>query len=294
MPRPEPVVVTESLLRGWPLPQPGANKEDRGRVLVLGGTAGTPGAVRLAAEAALRAGAGKLRIATVASTATELGTAVPESMLVALPASEEGDIDVSAADLIRDDAGSVDALLAGSGFTDVAATVRLLELVLDGLDTPVVLDGLASAYLTEHPDGLRRLGGRAILTANPSELAHVAGRGKEEVSDDPLLATVETAERCGLVVLCGGTDKFVAAPDGRTWQVTGGSPGLGVSGSGDVQAGVVAGLLARGAEPEQAAVWGAFVHAAVGERLTTQVGLVGYLARELPPEVPGVLADLGT
>lgn len=293
MPRREPVVVTESLLRGWPLPQPGDSKEDRGRVLVVGGTSSTPGAVRLAAESALRAGAGKLRIATVESTATELGTAVPESMLVALPATSDGDIAESAAEAVRDDAGSVDAVLVGPGFADVTATVRLLELVLEGLDTPVVLDGLASAYLTEHPDGLRGLKGRAILTANVSELAHVVGRDKQEVSDNPLPPTVEAAERCGLVVLCGGADKYVAAPDGRAWQVTGGGPGLGVSGSGDVQAGVVAGLLARGAEPEQAAVWGGFVHAATGERLTARMGLVGYLARELHPEVPAVLADLG-
>jgi NAD(P)H-hydrate repair Nnr-like enzyme with NAD(P)H-hydrate dehydratase domain len=94
------------------------------------------------------------------------------------------------------------------------------------------------------------------------------------------------------VVLYGGTDKYVASPDGPAWQISGGGPGLGVSGSGDVQAGVVAGLLARGAEPEQAAVWGGFVHATLGERLTTRVGRLGYLARELPGVVPEVLAEL--
>ena len=63
------------------------------------------------------------------------------------------------------------------------------------------------------------------------------------------------------VVLLGGTEKHVVSPGGDAWTYAGGGPGLGVSGSGDVQAGLVAGLLARGAEPEQAATWGAFVHA---------------------------------
>ena len=93
-------------------------------------------------------------------------------------------------------------------------------------------------------------------------------------------------------MLCGGTSKHIAAPDGRTWVVEGGGPGLGVSGSGDTQAGIVGGLLARGADPCQAAVWAAYVHGRIGERLAVEVGTVGYLAREVPPHVPAVLTEL--
>jgi ADP-dependent NAD(P)H-hydrate dehydratase len=288
------VVVTAGRLREWPLPEPGDDKEQRGRVLVVGGTASTPGAVRLAGESALRAGAGKLKLATVASTATQLGVAVPEAGVVGLAETDEGDIAESAAEVIAEEADSVDAVLIGSGCMNVEATVRLLELVLRDLRTPVVLDGLASAYLTEHPAGMSGHDAGAVLTVNVSELAHVAGVEEDEVADDALSATEKVAARCGLAVLCGGTDKHVVAPDGRAWKIAADSPGLGVSGSGDVQAGIVAGLLARGAAPEQSAVWGGFVHAAVGERLTERVGTIGYLARELPPVVPGVLAGLGS
>jgi NAD(P)H-hydrate repair Nnr-like enzyme with NAD(P)H-hydrate dehydratase domain len=95
-----------------------------------------------------------------------------------------------------------------------------------------------------------------------------------------------------VVVLAGGEEKYVVTPSGECWVVTGGSPGLGVSGSGDVQAGIVAGLLARGAVPAQAAVWGAYLHARVGERLAGALGTVGYLARELPGQVPTVLGEV--
>jgi NAD(P)H-hydrate repair Nnr-like enzyme with NAD(P)H-hydrate dehydratase domain len=85
--------------------------------------------------------------------------------------------------------------------------------------------------------------------------------------------------------------KVVAHRD-DLWRVEAGNAGLGTAGSGDVQAGVVAGLLARGADPAQAAVWGAFLHATTGDRMARRVGPVGYLARELPGELPGLLAEL--
>ena len=289
---PEPITVTPAVLRAMALPSPGAGKEARGQLLVLGGSAGTPGAVLLAGEAALRAGAGKLALATTASGCAALAVAVPEAQVLALTEDDDGCIGTQAADLVVDRAGGAHVLLAGPGASDPERTVALLEDVLPRLDLPVVLDAVASAYLTEHPEGLRHLAGRAILTANPSELAKTAGRDEDETADDPMDAAREVAERSGVVVLCGGVRKHVVTPDGDTWVVEGGGPGLGVSGSGDVQAGVVAGLLARGAEPAQAAVWGGYLHARAGERLAAAVGTVGYLARELPAQVPAVLTEL--
>jgi NAD(P)H-hydrate repair Nnr-like enzyme with NAD(P)H-hydrate dehydratase domain len=84
----------------------------------------------------------------------------------------------------------------------------------------------------------------------------------------------------------------VATPDGDLWVSGAGQAGLGTSGSGDVLAGLVAGLLARGAEPAQAAVWGSHLHATAGERLAARVGPLGYLARELLDEAPAVLTEL--
>jgi ADP-dependent NAD(P)H-hydrate dehydratase len=102
---------------------------------------------------------------------------------------------------------------------------------------------------------------------------------------------VELAGKSRAVVLCGGSEKIVANSAGDIWRVTAGNPGLGVSGSGDVQAGIVTGLLARGAEPEQAAVWGAWLHGRCGEVLGESVGPVGYLARELAAAVPRLMAE---
>lgn len=286
------VTVTPATLRAWPLPAPGESKDARGRLLVAGGTRSTPGAVRLAGEAALRAGAGKLRLATVGSTMASLGVAVPESATLPLPETEEGAVDECAASALVAEAERADATLFGTGFTDPDASVALLRRVLPEVHTAVVIDALGSAYLTEHPEGVRHLEGRAVATLNLSEVAHTVGCEADEVEDDPIAAAARLATRSGVVVVCGGPMKHVVAPDGRCWVVEGGGPGLGVSGSGDVLAGIVAGLLARGAEPAQAAVWGSAVHARVGEVLAARVGTVGYLARDLPASVPEVLTAL--
>jgi NAD(P)H-hydrate repair Nnr-like enzyme with NAD(P)H-hydrate dehydratase domain len=86
--------------------------------------------------------------------------------------------------------------------------------------------------------------------------------------------------------------KLVVTPDGDCFRIPQGGPGLGTSGSGDVQAGIVTGLIARGAKPDQAAVWGAYLHAAAGDRLAQDRGRIGFLAREIPAIVPPLLSWL--
>lgn len=289
---PEPVLVTSGTLQGWPLPAPGSDKESRGRVLVVGGSAETAGAVILAGEAALRSGGGKLQLATAERAAAVVGVAVPESLAIGLPETSDGRLGTAAADTIVDAAESADVVLLGPGLPDVDTSLALMSEVVPRVSSTVVIDALASVYVTENPDGLHHLGGRCVLTVNPTELARILDRDDDEVSEDPLGAASDAARRLGAVVLCGGTEKGIAAPDGSAWLVQVGGPGLGVSGSGDVQSGIVAGLLARGAEPAQAAVWAAFLHGRAGEALAVSVGPVGFLARELPAQLPRLLAQL--
>jgi hydroxyethylthiazole kinase-like uncharacterized protein yjeF len=286
-------LLTPGRMRAWALPDATGDKESRGELLVLGGTRTTPGAVLLAGEAGLRAGAGKLGIATTAPTAAPLGVAVPEAQVLGLDEDAVGNIAPGAGEVVLDRCASVAALLVGPGFGDPEASVELLRGVLPRVEVPVVVDAVASAYLTEEPRGLAHLDGRAVLTVNVTELARTAGVDESEVEDDAVSVAREVARRSGVVVLCGGTGKCVAEPGGQAWRLDGGGPGLGVSGSGDVQAGIVAGLLARGAEPAQAAAWGGWLHARIGERLAASVGTVGFLARELPAQVPAALGELG-
>lgn len=289
----EAVGVTMDLLRSWPLPDPGSDKEARGLVVVVGGNRSTPGAVVLSGESALRVGGGKLRVVTAASVAVAVAMALPEAGVQGVEETDGGDVHAGSAEHVRSTADGCACVLLGPGLLDPDAASALLAAVVPHLEGPVVIDALGSSYVTHHPDGLHHLEGRCVLTVNPTELARTLGEDEGVVGKDLLAAARRLAERARAVVLCGGPVKAIAAPDGKAWLVTEGGPGLGVAGSGDVQAGYVAGLLARGAEPAQAAVWGAYLHAVCGDRLAEQVGPIGFLARELPAQAPRLLAELG-
>jgi hydroxyethylthiazole kinase-like uncharacterized protein yjeF len=289
---PDPTRVTTQLLRQWSLPEPGSDKESRGQVLVVGGNRSTPGAVVLSGESSLRVGGGKLKVTTAESVATHVALALPEAGVVGVPETGSGDLATSGAGTVVGTADGAASVLLGPGFLDPGAASALLEQVVPQLLGPLVVDALGSAYVTDNPDGLHHLDGRCVLTVNPTELSRTLGVSRDEVEEDPVGTSRRLADRARVVVLCGGAEKVVAAPDGSAWLVTEGGPGLGVAGSGDVQAGLVAGLLARGAEPAQAAVWGAYLHAAAGDRLAERIGPLGFLARELPAEVPRLLAEL--
>lgn len=291
-----PEVVSSGLLREWQLPGDGGDKESNGRVLVVGGNVRMPGGVVLAAEAALRAGAGKLQIATVEPLAVPMGMAIPEAYVAGLAADDDGNLAPGTADEIVELAEGCAAVLLGPGIMSPDAAVALLERVVPRLDVPVVIDALGMAYLTEHADGVKHLDGRVILSPNAGELAQTLDEDEDAVSEDPLGAALRLSRRAGAVVVSGASTTYVTTPGTRAtadlWAVQTGGQGMAVSGSGDVKAGMLVGLLGRGAEPAQAGVWGAYVHGRAGERLVAVHGRRGFLARELLAEIPRALAEL--
>src|SRR3954449_7676929 len=289
---PESTLVTPQVLRNWTLPEPSGGKNARGSILVIGGSTETLGAVLLAAEGAMRAGAGKLQVATVASLAPFAAAALPEALVRALPETPGGAISAKGADVVRDLAEKADAVLIGPGMADKEETQAFGERLLPHLTGPLALDALGLACVTANDASVQHLDGRVVFTPNPTELAIALHADEEEIEDDPDGSALRLAERAQAVVGLGGAVSWIAAPDGSLWRDDSGEAGLGVSGSGDVRAGITGGLLARGAEPAQAAVWAAFLHGRTGERLSSSVGPLGFLARELPAEIPRALAEI--
>lgn len=289
---PDEQVITPGLLRQWPLPSVSGDKEARGRLLVIGGSTRIPGAVVLAAEAAMRSGAGKLQIATVDTVAVPMALRIPEAMVAGLPTTKRGELDPAGADELVELANDCRAVLIGPGMGDADAAAALLSAVVPRLSTTVVLDAVALAYLTEHPDGLAHLDGRAIVSPNLSELGLTLGLDDDEAAADPRRHAQTLADRAQAVVTTGADQTWVTEPAGRIWRDDSGVPALATSGSGDVKAGAVAGLAVRGADPAQAAVWATYAHGRAGERRAASGGPVGFLARDLLIELPHVLAEV--
>jgi hydroxyethylthiazole kinase-like uncharacterized protein yjeF len=287
----EPVVLTPALLRQWPLPPREGTKDSRGGVLVVGGARRTPGAVALAGLSALRIGAGRLTLAVAESVAPALAVATPEAGVLGLPETADGSPTGEPPAHLTGELERADAVVVGPGLDEPDGAAALVRAVLAALDAAgddgpaLLLDAFALGVLPGLGDDAVLPAGRTVLTPNLAEAARLLEVDQVDAAD----AAARVARRWGAVVTCAGT---VAHPDGRRWESATGYAGLGTSGSGDVLAGAIAGLLAGGAPPEQAAAWGTAVHGAAGDRLAARVGPLGYLARELVDQVPALLVEL--
>jgi hydroxyethylthiazole kinase-like uncharacterized protein yjeF len=276
-----------------PAPDEADSKEERGRVLVIGGSASVPGAVLLAGTAALRVGAGKLQLATATSVAPGLALAMPEALVVGLDEDDDGNLHRDAGDVLAERAARTHAVVIGVGMSHPDAVREIIRSLVQ-VDGPVLvldaagitcLEGCGEELLAPARD-------RIILTPNAVEAAALAACELDEVEREPERTGRRLADELGVIVALKGPTTYTCAPDGRVFADAAGNVGLGTSGSGDVVAGAIGGLAARGADPVQAAVFGIHVHAAAGDRLAERIGPVGYLARELPAEFPGILASL--
>jgi ADP-dependent NAD(P)H-hydrate dehydratase len=288
-----PARLDEEALRRWPLPplDDSADKEARGRVVVIAGSREVPGAALLAATSALRVGAGKLVIATVASAATAIAIAMPEARVIAVPETRAGGMDPEGVRQLEDVVQSACAVLVGPGMMDGPATIDLIAALAPWLHgRAAVLDACAMDVVGR----LGRFQEPVLLTPHAGEMAHLTGGDKEAIQDDSVQVAHEFAQRWNAVVALKGAQTVIASPGGRGWLHDGGNAGLATSGSGDTLAGAIAGLAARGATLEQACAWGVVLHARAGEQLAARLGPVGYLAREIPLAMLAVLRRLET
>jgi len=288
--------MTISLDSAWldahPLPEhaAGTTKNSRGRVLAIGGSATVPGAIRLTAEAAFRVGAGKVRIATIADAAIAIGVAMPEAGIVALPSSD-GEIAIEACEVLIGNAATIDCMVLGPGISDRDRAEELGQALLSAPrdDFAIVLDAASVACAGAHADLIRRHGGRVVMTPHHGEMAACITCDEDEVAKDPERVARDAADRFGAVIVLKASETVIAAPGEEPVRYRGGGVGLATGGSGDVLAGAVAGLISRGASPFVAACWGVWLHGEAGALLAGSIGRVGFLARELLPELPGLL-----
>lgn len=280
------------LLVTCPLPQPEeGNKDLRGRIAIIGGSREVPGAVLLAALGAMRAGAGKLQVMTALSCAPTIGVAMPEALVIGLPETEAGGLSCEAIGSKLDRLVATDTILIGPGMVEERDCENALSLILSlENDAVVIVDAGALPSIMKLAAVCRRRKGNVILTPHAGEMATLLGVSREEVEQDPLRAARHVANELGAVVVMKGSSSFVASP-GQDWRYDGGTVGLATSGSGDVLAGIIAGLAARGTPAADAAIWGVYLHGEAGAELSKTVGPLGFLAREIPACIPRLLVQ---
>ncbi|WP_374945632.1 NAD(P)H-hydrate dehydratase [Agreia sp.] len=280
--------ITPEFLQTWPLPSGGGSKRDRGSILVVGGSPKSPGAVLLAGRAALRSGAGRLTLALADSAAASASVTFPEAGVVGLPENSSRELGGGLVFALRSELEASDAVLLGPGLHSPSEARAVLAALLPRIphSTALVLDAFALGVLAEFEGEIAPFAGRLVLTPNKQEASILLGRSPD---DDPQPDdNDEVAVRYGAVVTC--FDRISDA-DGSSWMVAEGGSGLGTSGSGDVLAGAITGLLARGLDPAAAACWGTWAHSQAGDRLAARVFETGFLASEIADELPAAFAD---
>ena len=261
-------LVGEEILRLVPRKRDEDTKYTAGSVLVVGGAPGTTGAVCLAAEAAFRADAGYVAVATHADAMPVVEARVLEAVKAPL-------------DRVDELAGRASAVALGPGLGRGDEERALVRRLLAELDVPIVVD--ADALFELEPEDWRAA---CVLTPHSGELGRLLGEESSWIDAHRLEAVRRAVERFRCVVLLKGADTIVGAPAEGTLVVTAGTPALATAGSGDVLTGVVASFLAKGMEPRLAAAAAAFAHGRAAE-LGPERGLI---ASDLVEALPDVLA----
>lgn len=287
-------LTTDAAVRAWlPTRAPDAHKYSVGLALVVAGSAGLTGAPVMAATAAARAGAGAVVCACGEDVQPLLAAKLTEVMTHALPTTEQGAIHPEAAlDALRPRLEKARAVLVGPGLGTHEATARFIRALLPDLaerDLPAVIDADGLNALAGHPGLLDHARGRWILTPHTGEFKRLAG---DDVDLGDRVRTVRAyARRWNCVLLLKGMPSVVAAPDGRVYIGATGGPALATAGTGDVLAGLCAGLLAQGLPPLHAAVCALHLGGAAADRYARHRAGRTLLATDLLRQLPRVLHE---
>lgn len=260
----------------WPLPWPPveAHKHARGHVMAISGPPGRTGAARLAARAALRAGAGLVTVLSRPGAMRENA-----AHLTAIMLAETRDIDA-----LRAAAAGAGAIVLGPA-AGVSSWTREALFGLLALGPPLVLDADALTVAAEDPAPFfAAVPATAVLTPHPGEFRRLF---PDILAGSRIDRARAAAARAGCTVLLKGPDTVIAAPDGRAVVNGTGTPFLATAGSGDVLAGLIAGLIAQGMGPFDAACAGAWLHGRTAEGLGA-----GLIAEDLPEALPAVIDAL--
>jgi NAD(P)H-hydrate epimerase len=272
-----------------PRRRPDSHKGDFGHVLIVAGSSGKGGAARMTALAALEAGCGLVTVAVPRSLVNRLVAGAMEVMTEALDETADGTLAASALPRLMELVQGKRVVAIGPGLTTHPETKKLVRALVRRIRVPLVIDA----------DGLNAFAGEAgrlsgarralLLTPHPGEMARLVGLTTAEVQADRVRLARDLARRRRCHVVLKGHLTLVAAPGGRVSVNPTGNPGMAKGGSGDLLTGILAGLIAQGLEPGDAARLGVYLHGLAGDLAAGRRGEMAVLARDILSGIPGAL-----
>ncbi len=271
------------LSRLLPARIPAGNKGTFGKVLIAAGSADICGAAVLAGEAALRAGAGMVKIVTHASNRQAVHTALPEALTAFY---EDGD---GAAAAVLDSLEWADVVVAGPGIGTGGAAFAILKTLLGSCRLPLVLDADALNCLSAHVELLGDYRGPVFITPHVGEMSRLTSVSIPEIKADLPARARTMAEMWGITTILKDARTCTAMRDGSVFINTSGNDGMATAGSGDVLAGLLGGLIAQGGDLTMAGPLAAYVHGRAGDRAAAIRGRAGMTARDIAAHIGEVI-----
>ena len=244
------------------------HKGNCGKVLVYAGSKGMAGAAVLCARAALRTGAGLVRVSIPEELFPILQIGVPEATCIIR-------------ERLFEDLMQYSAIAIGPGLGDEIQNGNLIKKILYTTDKPVVVDADGLNLLRDDLGAMKSAKAKLVITPHPGEAARLLNRKTSEINADRLGSALELATITGAVTVLKGAGSVVATPEGKTYINNTGNPGMATGGSGDVLTGVIAALAGQGLDPEAAAAAGVFLHGMAGDLASEQTGEYGLIASDI-------------
>lgn len=279
-------VTLQSLYPLFPKRDPESHKGTYGRLLMVCGSIGMAGACIMAARAALRSGVGLLNIAVPHALYSILAAAVPEAVFTLL------DYDDTLETRIEEALAQADACLAGCGLGATSITTRIVDVILQKAKCPVVLDADALNVLAETPEKLLKALARVIVTPHPGEMVRLCGKTMSSVRNDRVRTARDFSAKYHVISVLKGAGTVIASPGGEVRVNVTGNAGMARGGSGDVLAGILAGLAAQGIAPFESAYAAVCIHGAAGDFCAEKFSEHAMLPTDLIEMLPQVFLQI--
>ncbi len=286
------LIYSNELRRVIPRRARGSHKGTYGHLLLIGGARGYAGAIALACRAAVRSGVGLTSALVPSSILPVVAGASLETMVHAGEETEAGSLRASALSTWLRRLDTFDAVVVGPGLTTHPDSAALVRTLLRECPAPLVLDADALNVLSGDPQAIRAARSTVIITPHPGEMARLLGRDIASIQADRPAAARAAAAATGAIVVLKGAGTLVTTAEGPAHINLTGNPGMARGGSGDVLAGLLAGLLAQGIAPLDAARAAVFLHGRAGDMAAWRSSQTGMVAGDVVAELPYAFREL--
>lgn len=259
-----------------------SHKNDFGHVLVIAGSVEMPGAGFLASLAALRSGAGVVTVCLPAPAYEKFDADFPEVMVKPFTGIGE---------LLRF-AEEKESVVLGPGMGESASTEALVVALVQQLRQAIVLDADGINVLARHPELAGKLKAPVVFTPHPGEMSSLLGCPTKEIQENRIACAKKAAAVWKQDFVLKGYHSLIASGDGKLYVSPTGNPGMATAGAGDVLAGMIAGLIAQGVRPKEAALAGTFLHGLAGDLAAAGIGEKGLISSDIVGYIPKALHEV--